>query len=73
MIKTIITNRVNKLLAEIEEIADRVSQNLVDAQNELSLIKKASLSSIQPKDLKRIFSIQQQLQVLGAIFNKADK
>lgn len=73
MIKTIITNRVNSLLSEIEEIADRVSQNSVDAQNEINPIKKASLSSIQPKDLKRIFSIQQQLQVLGAIFNKADK
>lgn len=70
MIKAIVTARVEKLLNELEEIAEREASNIVDAQNELSPIKKAVLTTIPPNDLKRVLSIRAQINFLNMIFTK---
>lgn len=66
----IVTARVNKLLNELEEISAREASNMVDAQNELSPIKKAALTSLSPNDLKRVLSIRAQIHFLNMIFTK---
>lgn len=70
MIKAIVTARVEKLLNELEEISKRVADMTIEKQNSTSVIQKADAGHIPPKDLKRIFSIQNQLQMLSIIFNK---
>jgi hypothetical protein len=73
MIKTIVTARVNKLLNELEEIATKTANNAFDAQQSMSVIQQAIAQTLPPTILKRILSIQNELHILGYIFNKADK
>jgi hypothetical protein len=73
MIKKLITIRVSYLLKELDDIVSAYADRAVDARNELSPIKRAMSTSIPPKDMKRISSIIDQLQLMQGIFREENK
>jgi predicted transcriptional regulator len=73
MIKKLITMRANYLLNEIDQIISAYNDIVVNAQNELSPIKRAMETSIPPKDMKRIRSIMDQLQLMQGMFGEEKK
>ena len=68
MIKKLIAMRVEKLLDELDRIFNAHTDRVVDSQNELSPMKQAISASIQPKEIKRIISIKEQLMFLQGMF-----
>jgi hypothetical protein len=72
MIKKLIALRVAHLLNELDEIVSAYAERAVNAQNELSPIKQAIATSIPPKDMKRISSIIDQLQLMQGIFGEKE-
>jgi hypothetical protein len=72
MIKKLITIRVSYLLKELDDIVSAYAERVVNAQNELSPIKRAMETSIPPKDMKRISSIIDQLQLMQGIFGEKE-
>jgi hypothetical protein len=72
MIKKLITMRANYLLNELDEIVSKYADRAVNAQNELSPIKQAMATSIPPKDMKRISSIIDQLQLMQGMFGEKE-
>jgi len=70
MIKKLIAMRVEKLLNDLEAIADKHSERVVDATNEINPMNKAILTSIPPNEMKRIMSIREQLSVMQGIFSE---
>ena len=70
MIKAIVKARVEKLLNELEEIATKTANASVSAELGNSMLQKISAATIHPEILKRILSIQNQLHILGYLFNK---
>jgi len=72
MINKLISMRVSFLLLELEQISDRLADLTISASDEMSPLKKVMHKVIEPKDLKRILSIKNQLELLGYIFNKKE-
>jgi hypothetical protein len=62
--------RATYLLKELDDIVSAYADRAVDAQNELSPIKRAMATSIPPKYMKRISSIIDQLQLMQRIFSE---
>jgi Mg2+ and Co2+ transporter CorA len=73
MIKKLITMRANYLLKELDDIVSAYAERVVDAQNELSPIKRSMATTIPPKDMKRIMSIREQLMLMQGIFREENK
>jgi hypothetical protein len=72
MIKKLITIRVSYLLKELDDIVSAHSESVVNAQNELSPLKRSIAASIPPKDMKRIMSIRDQLLLMQGMFGEKE-
>jgi hypothetical protein len=72
MIKKLITMRATYLLNELDEIVSAYAERVVNAQNELSPLKRSIAASILPKDKKRISSIIDQLQLMQGMFGEKE-
>jgi DNA-binding transcriptional regulator YiaG len=72
MIKKLITLRVSHLLNELDEIVSAHSESVVNAQNELSPLKRSIAASIPPKDMERIMSIRDQLLLMQGMFGEKE-
>jgi hypothetical protein len=72
MIKKLISMRVAHLLNELDEIVSAYTERVLNAQNELSPLKKSIAASIPPKDMNRIMSIREQLILMQGIFGEKE-
>jgi hypothetical protein len=64
--------RATYLLNELDEIVSAYAERVVNAQNELSPLKRSIAASIPPKDKKRISSIIDQLQLMQGMFGEKE-
>jgi len=69
IIKRLIENRANKLLDELEEVSDRISNRIVNAHGSISPVELARASELPKEDLREIVNIQNKLTLLEMTYD----
>ena len=68
MVRTLVAGRVLKLLQELDDLSTAHTKKLYEIDKDLSPIKKAIATELDPTTLIRILSIKERLAFLDALF-----